>query len=150
MVQQSQRLYKSRDDRLLFGVAGGHAEYFNIDPVLVRLGWVLLTVATGGIGLLVYVVLAIVTPDGRRQVSKSAPVDDEAGDLSESVDETAPDRRSSGRHVARNMLGIALIVVGGLVLFNELGVFGSIRWDIVWPAAIVILGVTILIPSFRR
>ena len=48
-MQQAHRLYKSRDDRLLFGVAGGHAEYFNIDPVIVRVGWVILTIVTGGI-----------------------------------------------------------------------------------------------------
>ena len=35
-MQQAHRLYKSQDDRILFGVAGGHAEYFNIDPVIVR------------------------------------------------------------------------------------------------------------------
>ena len=90
MVQQAQRLSKSRDDRFLFGVAGGLAEYFDIDPVLVRVGWVLLTVATGGIGLLVYIVMAIVTPDGRRQVSKSAAGEDAVDDLSDSVDEPDP------------------------------------------------------------
>ena len=150
MVQQAQRLYKSRDDRLLFGVAGGVAEYFDIDPVLVRVGWVLLTVATGGIAALVYLLMAIITPDSGRRVSKSAPVDGEADGVSESIAETAPERRSSKRHTARNVLGIALIVGGGLILINELGVFGSIRWDIVWPASIVLLGVIILIPSIRR
>ena len=150
MVQQAQRLSKSRDDRFLFGVAGGLAEYFDIDPVLVRVGWVLLTVATGGIGLLVYIVMAIVTPDGRRQVSKSAAGEDAVDDLSDSVDEPDRYQRSSRRHTARNILAIGLIVVGAIILLNNLGVFGSIRWDIVWPVAIVVLGLTILIPSIRR
>ena len=38
MVQQAHRLHKSRDDRFMFGVAGGIAEYFDVDPVLVRGG----------------------------------------------------------------------------------------------------------------
>ena len=150
MVQQTHRLYKSRDDRFLFGVAGGVAEYFDIDPVLVRLGWVLLTIATGGIGLLVYIVMAIVTPSGRSVVSKSTHDEDTAVDTPDGVDDSHSYVRSSRGHMARNVLAIGLIVVGVVILLNNLGVFGSIRWDIVWPVAIVAIGLTILIPSIRR
>ena len=101
MAQQAHRLYKSRDDRFLFGVAGGLAEYFDIDPVLVRVGWVLLTIATGGIGLLVYIVLAIVTPNGRRMDSKSQTLDSTTEDLSDSVDESDQRERTSRRETAR-------------------------------------------------
>ena len=51
------RLYRSRDERMVAGVAGGIAEYFNIDPTLVRLAFVALTLVGGGIGL-----LAIIMP----------------------------------------------------------------------------------------
>ena len=150
MAQQAHRLYKSRDDRFLFGVAGGLAEYFDIDPVLVRVGWVLLTIATGGIGLLVYIVLAIVTPNGRRMDSKSQTLDSTTEDLSDSVDESDQRERTSRRETARNILAGGLIVVGAVILLHNLGIFGSVRWDIVWPVAIVALGLTILIPSIRR
>ena len=150
MVQQAHRLYKSRDDRFLFGVAGGLAEYFDIDPVLVRVGWVLLAIGTGGIGLLVYIVLAIVTPDGRRMGSKSSDTGVAPDDVSDSTDETSQQERSSRRETARNVLAGGLIIVGAVILLHNLGVFGSIRWDIVWPVAIVALGLTILIPSIRR
>lgn len=56
------RLYRSRDDRILFGVAGGMADYFDIDPSVVRLVWALLVVV-GGAGLLLYIVAAIVIPE---------------------------------------------------------------------------------------
>ena len=56
-----QRLYRSRSERMLFGVCGGLATYFDLDPTLVRLVFVLLTLATG-IGLIVYIVMAIITP----------------------------------------------------------------------------------------
>ena len=150
MAQQVHRLYKSRDDRLLFGVAGGLSEYFDIDPVLVRVGWVLLTIATGGIGLLVYVVMAIVTPDGRRVTSTSASGDNDTVDASDVLDEPDSERRSSRRQTTRNILAFGLIGFGVIFLLHNLGVFGSIRWDIVWPVAIVALGLTILIPSIRR
>jgi phage shock protein C len=55
-------LKRSSQDRVLFGVAGGLGSYLNIDPVLVRLFFVLLTLA-GGHGVLIYVVLALLMPE---------------------------------------------------------------------------------------
>ena len=55
------KLYKSETNKMLAGVCGGIAEYFNIDPTLVRLGWVVLC-ALGGSGLLAYIIMAIIMP----------------------------------------------------------------------------------------
>ena len=55
------KLYKSSTDKKLAGVCGGIAEYFNIDPTLVRLGWVVFC-ALGGSGLLAYIIMAIIMP----------------------------------------------------------------------------------------
>ena len=55
------KLYKSETNRMLAGVCGGIAEYFNIDPTLVRLGWVVFC-ALGGSGLLAYIIMAIIMP----------------------------------------------------------------------------------------
>lgn len=56
------RLYKSRTNKKVAGVCGGIGEYFNVDPTLVRLGFVALSFLAGG-GLLVYIVAAIIIPD---------------------------------------------------------------------------------------
>jgi phage shock protein C len=58
------RLYRSRDERMIAGVAGGIAHYLDIDPTLVRLAFVASTLAAGGIGLPAYVLLAIIVPLG--------------------------------------------------------------------------------------
>ena len=55
------KLYKSETNKMLAGVCGGIAEYFNIDPTLVRLGWVVFC-ALGGSGLLAYIIMAIIMP----------------------------------------------------------------------------------------
>ena len=55
------RLYKSNNNKMLDGVCGGIAEYFNIDPTLVRLAWVLFC-ALGGSGILAYIIAAIIIP----------------------------------------------------------------------------------------
>lgn len=56
------RLTKSSADRKLAGVCGGIAEYFDIDPTIVRIAWVLLC-CLGGSGLLAYIICAIVMPE---------------------------------------------------------------------------------------
>jgi len=55
------KLYRSGKDKMLGGVCGGIGEYFNIDPTLVRLLWVVLTF-TGGAGLLAYIIAWIIIP----------------------------------------------------------------------------------------
>ncbi|MCX6801106.1 MAG: PspC domain-containing protein [Candidatus Diapherotrites archaeon] len=55
------RLYRSRKDRILGGVCGGVAEYFNIDPVIVRVLWILATLLWG-FGLLLYITMWIIVP----------------------------------------------------------------------------------------
>ena len=55
------KLYKSNKNKMLDGVCGGIAEYFNIDPTLVRLGWVVFC-ALGGSGVLAYIVAALIIP----------------------------------------------------------------------------------------
>lgn len=56
------RLYRSQHDRPLTGVAGGMADYFQVDPTIMRLLWVLLAIFTGGVAILAYVVMAVVVP----------------------------------------------------------------------------------------
>jgi len=58
----NKRLYKSRVDKKICGVCGGIAEYFNIDPTLVRLAWVV-AVLFFGTGLLAYIIAAIIMPE---------------------------------------------------------------------------------------
>ena len=55
------RLYKSNKNKMLAGVCGGIAEYFNLDPTLIRLGWLVFS-ALGGSGILAYIIAAIVIP----------------------------------------------------------------------------------------
>ena len=55
------RLYKSNQNKMIDGVCAGIAEYFNIDPTLVRLGVVVLC-CMGGSGILAYIIAAVVIP----------------------------------------------------------------------------------------
>lgn len=63
-MNTTKRLHRSIHDRMIAGVCGGLAEYFNIDPTIVRVGFVLLSVLSVGFpGLLVYLILWLVLPE---------------------------------------------------------------------------------------
>ena len=77
-----QRLYRSANDRIISGVAGGVADYFDVDPVLVRILWFFSVPVTGGLTLLAYIVMAIAVPmepEEWPQPSPWAPGGDPAG-----------------------------------------------------------------------
>ena len=60
-MDNPRKLYRSNTDRMLCGVCGGIGEYFNIDPTLIRLLFVLFG-CTGG-GILAYIIAAVIIPD---------------------------------------------------------------------------------------
>ena len=127
------------------------AEYLEVDPVLVRMGWVLLVVATAGVAALAYIVMALITPNTRKRVYREAgTVNDSSNESSDSAVEEGIVQEQPRRHLLRNVIGVGLVVVGAILLLQNLDLFGSIRWDIVWPVAIVALGMAVLLPSIRR
>lgn len=57
------KLFRSTSEKMLCGVCGGLAEYFDIDPTLVRVGYVFLSLFSAGFpGLLLYIVMALIVP----------------------------------------------------------------------------------------
>ncbi len=61
------KLYRVDDTKKLCGVCGGFAEYFNLDPTLVRVGWALLTIFAGA-GVLAYIVCALIIPEKPKDI----------------------------------------------------------------------------------
>jgi len=57
------KLMRSKKDRMLSGICGGMGEYFNLDSSLVRIGWVLLAIVSGGLAVLAYIVLIFIIPE---------------------------------------------------------------------------------------
>ena len=56
------RLHRSNENKVVAGVCGGIAEYFDMDPTLIRLAWILFC-ALGGSGVLAYIIAAIIIPE---------------------------------------------------------------------------------------
>ena len=62
MAYNGKRLHKSEREKKLCGVCGGLSEYFNIDPTIVRLAWVVFSLL-GGSGVLAYIIAALIMPE---------------------------------------------------------------------------------------
>ncbi len=66
-MDERKRLYKSRNNKMICGVCAGIADYFNIDPTIVRVLWAVLALAAGS-GILAYILCAIIMPEGDTSV----------------------------------------------------------------------------------
>ena len=73
---KNKKLVRKQDDRMLFGVAAGLADYLGVDPVIIRLLFVLLALV-GAHGVLIYLVLLIVMPEEEAPVAKANPFDED-------------------------------------------------------------------------
>ncbi len=63
MDNNVKKLMRSRGNRMICGVCGGIGEYLNLDPTLVRLIWALCSLASVGMGLILYIIAAVVMPE---------------------------------------------------------------------------------------
>src|SRR2546425_12836011 len=75
----NRRLYRSSKERVISGVAGGVAEYFDVDPSIVRIAWALLALITGGVFLILYGVMWLVVPVAPGTAGSAASSDDPSG-----------------------------------------------------------------------
>ena len=137
------RLHRSSRDKMLAGVSGGLAEYFDVDVTLVRAGWVVVCFLTVGFALLGYMALAIIMPRGDEQPGSPPRTvrDDEAEVIGDG---------ESRRGRRRDVFALALIAVGCILLLSNLGVFWWLRWDVLWPLVLIGIGAVILAKRTRR
>lgn len=144
----NRRLYRSRRDRVLAGVAAGVADWVRADPALVRIAWVVLAFATSGLAVLIYVLMAFVVPEEpmTRAQASSAGGTDASGP--EAVTETVGTEPRRGETNGPLILGIVLVIAGLFFLLREY--LPTIDWDRFWPVAVIALGVLLLVGSMRR
>ena len=145
MAAVRERLYRSRTERLFLGVAGGLAEWFDIDPSIVRLAFVLFSLA-GGAGLIVYIAMAIFVPErppgvpvrpGVAMTGEPTPAGSDGGEH--------PRRRDDGRGALA--FGALLIVVGAWFLLRR--AIPGLDLDNWWPVILIGIGIVLLVGATR-
>lgn len=142
------RLYRSETDKIIAGVAGGIGVYFKIDPTIVRIIFILLTVF-GGSGLLVYLLLWLIVPAAS---GPSPDVNDvssqNSAELKNRAGEFAQNSSHAGQKDDRRVVwGIFLFAAGVVFLLNNFGFFDLIRFSRLWPLILVIAGAFLLTRS---
>ena len=139
------KLYRSVSDRMIGGVCGGLGVFLKIDPIFIRLLFILLLFGSD-FGLLLYVLLWILIPEagkayGFKDESFGTKIKSMGDDIQGAVTQPHP---QSGL-----IVGIGLIVVGGLLFIDRLDL-NWLEWfdfDILWPVLLVVAGITLL---FRK
>ena len=133
------RLYRSRDDRIIAGVCGGLGEYFDIDPTLIRIGWLLLFFADG-IGILAYILCAIVIPNNPNQMKvykKETAFERKVEDSVEKI-----------KNKNDRIIGFILVLLG--IIFLTQNFVWWFRFDKLWPVIIIVIGLVLLSKNIRR
>lgn len=131
------RIYRSRRERMIGGVAGGIAEYFEIDPVIVRFAFIALTLFNG-VGLILYIVGMVIIPDQAMRVDLKSE---------SSIPYTAevPQQRKEKFSM---ILGVILIVAG--ILFGLDNFVPHFDIEDSFPLILVLLGVWIIVSGRKK
>ena len=142
----NRRLYRCRDNKMLAGVAGGVAEYFDLDPSLVRILFVV-SIFFGGIGLLLYIGMAIIVP--------LEPASADVTGATDAASEAATIAPEGHRHAARGEGPWTTLVGGALILFGSLALIDRFlpALDVehfVVPVVMIGIGVFLLMRAVRR
>ncbi|MCY4653505.1 MAG: PspC domain-containing protein [Dehalococcoidia bacterium] len=144
----TRRLYKSSGDKMISGVSGGMAEYFGIDPVFVRLGWIVSVFLTGGISILIYIAMIFVVPKRAYNSTTTSDAGENGGQGAIESDETEGHRRERNRY----FLGIGLILAGVALLIYNMNIYflSTIDWGILGAVAVIGVGVALLAASIWK
>lgn len=157
------RLYRSRTDRMIWGVCGGLAKYFDIDPTIIRIIFVVLIFANG-LGILAYIILAIVVPlEGSKATEPKDAIKENVAEIKQAAtelgqeiratfagEETKPEEATEVSRRRRNFFGIILIVLGVLFLMGSLNLFAWFKWSYLWPLILVAVGLLIIFSARRK
>lgn len=155
-------LYRCRHDRRLAGVASGLAEFFDLDVSLVRILWVL-SIFVGGIGIPLYIVMAIIVPLEPEYLAQPGS-DGDPSDAGAAPDQTAtgvhagwqtapvPHQHATGggSGIGMTFFGALLIIFGTLALLDGYLPDWADSGRFLWPAFIVALGALLVITAVRR
>jgi phage shock protein C len=139
MSLPGRRLYRSRKQRIIGGVCGGLGEYFGLDPVLIRLAWVLFCLVWGA-GLLLYLIAWIIIPPAPEYVDVQS-VPPGASPPATSASGQTPSGYPGIITIVLAIFGVVLVISGISTLFSSL--FSSLSAYML-PAALIVLGSVIV------
>ena len=144
------KLYRSSHDRMIFGVCGGLGEYFGIDSMVFRALFLLLSFG-GGAGILIYLIMAVLVPAGQNHSGAATDprekINEFARDLRTGAQNLSQEFKTSGSSRNRGRLvGLIIVFFGCVFLLTRLfpDAWSGVRWDLIWPLALIIVGLVVI------
>jgi len=147
------KIRRSNHNKIIAGVCGGLAEYFDIDVTLIRLGFVFATFF-GGLGSLLYIALLFIMPDKESYVPNNFFDDDEKNVYSDPdkdfthVMGDSMDFGNSNSNKSSTFLGVCLILFGLMLLFKQF--LPKINFIELFPIILVFIGLAIVYKNGRK
>ena len=129
-MDNSKRLKRNTQNKVIGGVCSGLGEYFGIDPIIFRLVFVALLLFGFGAGFIIYLILWLLMPAGIPTQSAESVQDAEV----------VSEKKDRGSIIG----GGTLILIGLFFLLRDY--IPQIRWNMVWPVILIVVGIFLIIP----
>lgn len=139
----NKKLYRSRKNKMIGGVCGGLGEYFEVDPVLIRILFVFLTFFHGS-GLILYILLMIIVPQEPIVFNEETNNSSSESEISE---EDISIKTNAKKGNTKKLFGIALLVIGILLLLDN--IVSIFDFEFIFPIILIIAGLYLLLESLK-
>lgn len=150
------RLYRSETDKVLGGVCGGLGAYLGFDPVIIRIFFVLLTIANG-VGVMIYMLLWLILPAESKaeDAGTHQNLEDAADEITTRAKEMAGELQAAVTRPNRQgtlYIGAALILLGVIFLVENLNMdwLWWLDFDFLWPVLLIGGGIILFVRSMRE
>lgn len=145
----TKKLYRSKQNKVIAGICGGIGNYFDIDPIIIR---ILLVVAafSGGVGLLVYFIAWIIIPkeEINYQEINTQPNNVYQQTTSSFENVNNENLSSDSKSNSKYFFGYALIIIGALILFDDY--VNLLNFKYIFPIILIISGLYLIINKGRK
>lgn len=141
------KIYRSHNEKMIAGIAGGLAEYFEIDPLFIRLAFIFLTIFHGA-GIILYIACLFIMPTRDGTDFREVNVETETFDVEDDYTQRTQSVKSKHRFDFMTIVGVVLVLMGGLFLADNF--IPHFRFHDIFPIILIIVGVLFLINSLHR
>lgn len=140
----AKKLYKSRKSKMIGGVAGGLGDYFDIDPVIVRVLFIL-TAFAWGVSVIAYILLWIILPENPEEVEYFYDFAMDTEKDSETISNELDLKQKRDRRV---VAGAFLIILGSFIFIDKMTDW--IKFSYVWPLLLIGIGGFLIYKSINN
>ena len=140
----TKQLTRSKTDKVIAGVAGGLAEYFNIDAAIIRIILVILAVIEGG-GIILYFILWLIIPAAKTSTNPEQTIRNNAEEMKNKVNEFSRNFGKPASDNSRLLIGGLLLILGLMFILDNIGFLRFLKPDQLWPLLLIVLGLAVLL-----